>query len=169
VGDRGTQYIGVDNLKGETHSLTMNDAWDISGFTHRQVQFAAAAAPGAFEMGDFLKLLADLDGDDSFETTLAEFIPDGDQDLAWNGRKLNSLFQDDAGNDFYAFQDFFIDLEPLLPEDFGGDIRFRIEANTNDSAEEIGFDSLRVTGVPEPATMSLLLGGGLMLSRRKRR
>lgn len=150
IGERGTQYLAADNLQGETHALTLNDAWDISGFTNRQVQFAAAAAPRAFESGDFLRLLADLDDDGTFEATIAEFLPDGDGDLAWNGHKLSSLFEDDAGNDYYTFQDFFVDLEPLLPANFGGKIRFQIQANTDSSLEEIGFDSLRVTGVPVP-------------------
>ena len=148
VGERGTHYVAADGLGGETHTLTLNEAWDIGGFTDRQLQFAAVAAPGAFESGDFLRLLADLDGDGAFETTIAEFLPDGDGDLAWDGRKLNDLFEDDAGNGFYAFTDFFVDLEALLPGDFGGAIRFQLQARTDSPAEELGFDSLRVTGVP---------------------
>ncbi|NBB95618.1 MAG: PEP-CTERM sorting domain-containing protein [Planctomycetes bacterium] len=171
VGHRGTQYLAVDNLEGETHTLTMNAAWDISGFVDRKIQFAAAAAPGAFEGGDFLRLLADLDENGTFETTVAQFLPDGDGDLAWDGSgaKLNDLFEDDSGEDFYAFQDFFVDLESLLPGDFGGQIRFQIQANTDDSAEEIGFDSLRVTGVPEPGSMGFLALGALAILRRRRR
>ncbi len=146
-GERGSRFIAINDLGGETHRLNMNDFWDVREHTRRQVQFAAVAAPGVFEAGDFLRLLADLDEDGVFETTLAEFLPDDDGDLAWNGSKLNRLFQDDAGNDFYPFQDFFIDLESLLTNDFGGMIRFRLEASTDGDDEEIGFDSLRVTGV----------------------
>jgi len=169
VGHRGTQFLAADNLSGQTHTLTLNDAWVLSGYTARQVQFAAAAAPGQFEAGDFLRLLADLDGDDTFETVIAAFLPDADGDLAWagNGAKLNDLFEDDAGNAFYAFQDFFVDLEPLLPTDFDGTVRFRIEASTDSSQEEIGFDSLRVTGVPAPGTLGLLLPGLLCVLCRR--
>jgi len=169
VGDRGRHYVAVDNLVGETHTLTLAATWDISGFEKRQVQFAAAAAPGAFEAGDFLRLKADTDGDGTFETTIAQFLPDSDGDLAFSGtgQKLNSLFEDDAGADYFAFQDFFVDLEPLLPQNFNGSIRFLIEANTNSSAEEIGFDSLRVTGaavVPEPHGAALSVFALLVLS-----
>ncbi|MEM1095942.1 MAG: hypothetical protein AAGJ10_15195 [Bacteroidota bacterium] len=148
VGERGTQYVAANNLGGEMHTLTLNEAWDIGGFDNRRLQFAAVAAPGVFEPGDFLRLLADLDADGSFETTIAEFLPDSDGDLAWNGQKLHNLFADDTGTPFYAFTDFFVDLEALLPSDFGGTLRFQLQANTDDSAKELGFDSLRVTGVP---------------------
>lgn len=148
IGERGPRYLAIDNLGGEPHSLTLNAAWDIGAFTERQVQFAAVSAPGVFEAGDYLRLLADLDENGSFETTIAEFLPDVDGDLAWNGdgMKLNNLFEADDGTDFYPFQDIFVDLEPLLPTGFSGKIRFRVEAATDDSDEEIGFDSLRITG-----------------------
>ena len=149
-GHRGERYLAANDLGGETHALEINEAWDISNFHDRQVQFAAVAAPGVFEAGDFLRLKADLDGDDTFETTIAEFLPDGAGDLALDGSgaKLNAVFLDDDGvTEFYYFTDFFVDLEPFLSGGFGGTIRFRVEANTDADDEEIGFDSLRVTGV----------------------
>lgn len=158
IGHRGSRYVGVDNLAGETHALTMTAAWPINGFTQRQVQFAAAAAAGEFEAGDFLRLLADLDGDDVFETLIAEFLPDS----------AGNLVLDGVGQALTpTFEDFFIDLESLLPAGHGGSIRFRLEANTNTSREEIGFDSLRVTGVPEPAGLAMLGLTCLAILRRR--
>ncbi|MEM8864621.1 MAG: WD40 repeat domain-containing protein, partial [Planctomycetota bacterium] len=149
-GHRGRYYLAANNLGGQTYRLDLNRAWSIHGYADRGLQFAAAAAPGVFEEGDFLRLIADLDGDDQFETLLAEFLPDSDGDLALGGqggRKLNSVFLDDDGRTpFYSFEDYFFDLEKRLPADFGGTIRFRIEASTDSGDEEIGFDSLRITG-----------------------
>ncbi len=149
-GHRGLYYLAANNLGGETHALEIDAAWDISGFTERGLQFAAVAAPGAFETGDFLRLLADTDGDETFDLLIAEFLPDADGDLALDGPggvKLNSVFLDDDGTtEFYTFEDFFVDLESALPANFGGTIRFRVEANTDADDEEICFDSLRVTG-----------------------
>lgn len=148
-GHRGLHYLAANDLGGETHALEIADAWHIGGFGERGLQFAAVAAPGVFEKGDFLRILADTDGDDVFETVIAEFLPDEDGDLALGGEgvKLNSVFLDDDGKtEFYSFEDFFIDLESRLPSGFQDTIRFRIEANTDADDEEIGFDSLRVTG-----------------------
>lgn len=159
VGHRGARYLGADNLEGKTHALTLAQAWNLDGFTQRKLQFAAAGAVEQFESGDFLRLLVDTDGDDEFETTLAEFLPDNDGNLALggDGQKLD-----------YMFRDFYFDLEPLLADDTDGRLRFRIEANTNSGSEELAFDSLRVTGVPEPATAGFLgIGGALLLSRRR--
>jgi len=149
-GHRGRHYLAAGDLGGERHALQLAEPWQIGDFERRGLQFAAVAAPGVFEDGDFLRLLADTDGDGEFETPIAEFLPDADGDLAWEargGRKLNSVFLDDDGEtEFYSFEDFIIDLEPYLPEDFGGEIRFRVEARTDAEDEEIAFDSLRVTG-----------------------
>ncbi|MFN3151549.1 WD40 repeat domain-containing protein [Bremerella sp.] len=150
-GHRGQSYIAARNLSGEVHALEINDAWDIGGFTKRGLQFAAVAAPGAFEKGDFLRITADTNGDGEFETQIVEFLPDADGDLALGGsggRKLNSVFLDDDGKTpFCTFEDYFVDLEALLPVSFSGKIRFRIEASTDADDEEIGFDSLRVIGL----------------------
>ncbi len=60
---------------------------------------------------------------------------------------MNSVFLDDDGKkEFYTFEGYLMDLDELLPEDFGGSIRFRVEAATDADDEEIGFDNLRVTG-----------------------
>lgn len=143
VGHRGARYLGADNLRGETHALTLTEAWDVSGFTGVEVQFAAAAAEGVFESGDVLRLLADTDGDDTFETVVAAFEPDADGNLALDGG--------DAVLG-YMFTDVYVDLAPLLPENFGGTIRFRIEASTDSGDEELAFDSLRLTGTPSSAS-----------------
>lgn len=151
-GHRGQHYLAAKNLKGETHIHTIAEPWRIGDHTERGLQFAAVAAPGVFEDGDFLRLVADTDGDGEFETTLAEFLPDSDGDLALNGaggRKLNAVFLDDDGKtEFYSFEDYFINLEAVLPADFGGEIRLAVEMSTDANDEEIGFDSLRVTGKP---------------------
>ncbi len=84
-GHRGRHDVAANDLGGETHSLTIDEAWDISGYTGRGLQLAAVAAPDAFEPGDFLRLLADTDGDGEFETKVAEFLPDSDGDLARGG------------------------------------------------------------------------------------
>ena len=149
-GHRGLRYLAANDLGGEPHLLELFDSWSIGTHEDRGLQFAAAAAPGVFESGDFLRLLADANGDGEFETIIAEFLPDEDGDLALGGqggRKLNSVFLDDDGvTEFYSFEDYFIELDPLLPDDFSGRIRFRIEASTDSDDEEIAFDSLRVTG-----------------------
>jgi len=151
-GHRGKLYLAANNLGGVTRAVEMTDTWDLAGFEERGLQFAAVAAPGSFEDGDFLRLLADTNGDGKFDTVIAEFLPDEEGDLALGGpggRKLNAVFLDDDGRkQFYTFEDYFLDLEPLLPADFNGKIRFRIEASTDADDEEIGFDSLRVTGKP---------------------
>ncbi len=153
-GHRGLRYLAAGNLGGETHALEILAAWDIGSFEDRGVQFAAAASPGPFAAGDFLRLLADTDGDDHFESLVAEFLPDGEGDLALGGAggaKLNSVFLDDDGETaFSSFEDYFFDLEPLLPPNFEGSIRFRVEARTDHAVGEIAFDSLRVTGRPGP-------------------
>ena len=142
VGHRGTRYLGADDLEGELHALTLNEPWDLRGFNRLQVQFAAAALEGVFEAGDTLRLLADTDGDDTFETTIAAFHADTEGNLALggDGQALGPMFSD-----------VYIDLAPLLPEDFAGEIRFRVEARTDGDDEELAFDSLRVTGVPDGA------------------
>jgi len=149
-GRRGLYYIAANDLGGETHSLEMAGYWNLSGYKRRGAQFAAAAAPGVFERGDFLRLTADADRDGTFELVIAEFLPDADGDLALGGEggpKLNRVFLDDDGEtEFYRFEDFYFDLEESLPAGFGGNLRFRVEANTDADDEEIGFDSLRVTG-----------------------
>jgi WD40 repeat protein len=149
-GHHGLFYLAANDLGGEPHALQLNEAWDLSGFTDRTLHFAAVAAPGAFEAGDFLRLLADTTGDGNFNLVLAEFLPDADGDLALGGQggqKLNSVFLDDDGKkEFYTFEGYTLDLDALLPEDFGGSIRFRVEASTDADDEEIGFDNLRVTG-----------------------
>jgi len=149
-GHRGLYYLAAKNLGGETHALELNEAWDIGQHKQRGLQFVAVATPGTFEEGDFLRLLADLDADGQFETKVVEFLPDSDGDLALAGspeRKLNSVFLDDDGKKrFYSFEDYFLDLERMLPAGFAGRVRFRVEASTDSDNEEIGFDSLRVTG-----------------------
>jgi len=141
VGHRGARYLGADNLQGETHALELTAAWDIAGYEDLLLNFAAAAERGNFESGDFLRLLADTNGDGTFETKLAEFLPNADGDLALDG---------DGTALGYMFQDFRFALAPFLPEDFDGSIRFRIEANTDSSDEELCFDTLRITGQPQP-------------------
>jgi WD40 repeat protein len=138
VGHRGSRYLGADNLQGQLHRLTLNEAWDAAGFSDLQVQFAVAAARGAFEGNDLLRLEADLDGDGAFETTVAEFLPDGAGDLAFGGRKATPIFEDH-----------FVDLSPLLPTGWDGRARFRVEARTDSGAEELAFDGLRLIGVPD--------------------
>jgi len=141
VGHRGARYLGGDNLGGVVRALELNNDWDLTGHTELLVSFAAAAADNnVFESGDFLRLVADADGEPGFETTIAEFLPDDDGDLALNGtgQKLD-----------FMFRDFYFDLAPLLPAGFAGAIRFRIEASTDRGDEELAFDSLRVTGRPE--------------------
>ena len=141
VGHRGARYLAGDNLGGSVKALELNDDWDLTGYTELLVSFAAAAADNnVFESGDFLRLVADADDEPGFETTIAEFLPDGDGDLALNGtgQKLD-----------YLFHDFYFDLAPLLPAGFAGNIRFRIEASNDAGDEELAFDSLRVTGRPE--------------------
>ena len=144
VGHRGSRFLGADNLGGSNRTLTLNEAWDLTGYTDLQVQFAVAANRGVFEAneGDVLRLEADANGDGSFETKIAEFTPNPSKDLALNGTGAPLSLK---------FSDFFIDLEPLLPADFNNTIRFRIVANTNSNTEELAFDSLRVTGRPKVA------------------
>ncbi len=140
AGHRGTRYLGADNLGGQLAALELAGAWDLTGYTDIGLVFAAAAIPGEFETGDFLRLLADTNDDDTFETTVAEFLPDSSGNLALNGdgRALTAVFED-----------FVIDLGALLPEDFAGSIRFRIEAQNDSGDEEMAFDSLRVYGKRE--------------------
>jgi len=142
TGHRGTRYVGVDNLEGETHTLTLNDDWVLAGYRSLKVQFAAAAASGVYEGGDSLTLTGDLNADGTFETVIAQFLPDPDGNLALNGKALTP-----------TFQDFLIDLEPLLPVDHNQSIRFRLAANNDDSSEEMAFDSLRVVGEPIPPAL----------------
>ena len=139
VGHRGTRYLGADDLGGEAHALTLNEPWDLGGFTGLQVQFAAAALEGVFEEGDTLRLVADTDGDDTFETTIAAFGADAAGNLALEGgdQTLDPVFTD-----------VYVNLDSLLPEGFDGEIRFRIEARTDGDDEEFAFDSLRITGTP---------------------
>ncbi len=155
-GHRGPHYLAAKNLAGRRQAYEVGP-WQLHGYTERGLQFAAAAAPGVFEAGDFLRLLADLDGDGTFETTVAEFLPDSDGNLALNGedeRTLNSEFLDDDGTTpFYSFEDYFLDLEKLLPEAFVGAVRLRIEMCTDADDEEIGLDSLRVTGRAKDAAL----------------
>lgn len=149
-GHRGRHYLAVGNLGGETHSLELNQTWDLEGFEDLTLQFSAVAAPGVFESGDFLRLKADCNGDGAFDTTIVEFLPDHDGDLALGGeggRKLNAIFLDDDGvTEFFTFEDFYLDLDPLLK---GDSIRFQIEAKTDAANEEIGFDNLRISGTKE--------------------
>ncbi|MEM7698342.1 MAG: WD40 repeat domain-containing protein [Verrucomicrobiota bacterium] len=151
-GHRGLRYLAAGNLGGEIHRAETPESWTISGHETVRLQFAAAAAPSVFEEGDFLRLLADCDGDGQFELTIIEYRPDEDGDLAETygfARELNSVFLDDDGSTpFYTFEDVFIDLEALLPSPRPTEIRFRIEASTDEAGEEIAFDSLRLTGVP---------------------
>ena len=143
VGHRGARYLAADDLGGRTHALTLSEPWDASGFSDLQVQFAVAALRGEFEGDDGLRLLADLDGDDAFETTLAEFTPDTDGDLAFGDRKATPVFEDH-----------FVDLEAVLPAGFDGRVRFRVEARTDSGREEIAFDGLRLVGTPSQPTGS---------------
>ena len=138
VGHRGSRYLGADNLGGQLHRLTLNATWDASAFSGLKVQFAVAAARGAFEGDDLLRLVADLDGDGAFETTVAQFTPDAAGDLAFAGRKATPIFEDH-----------FVGLGPLLPAGFSGPIRFRVEARTDGGDEELAFDSLRLIGTPD--------------------
>lgn len=158
VGHRGSQYISIRHLGEATHSLTLNDTWDLRGYRSHQVQFAAAAATGQFEGNDLLRLRADLNGDGVFETIIAEFVP------ASNGNMVL------AGTDIAlspSFSDFYVDLEPLLPHDFNHTVCFQIEAWNSSVNEPMGFDSLRVTGViPEPAPLGIL--GGVLVPLLKR-
>lgn len=164
-GHRGTRYLAIDQTGSNVSTMTLNQAWDLTGYepSSLQVRFAAAAAVDQFETadGDFLRLLADLNGDGVFETTLAHFLSNtataGELTLVGGSQVLG-----------LTFQDFVIDLNPLLPVDFNGTIRFQLQAQTSSGNEEIGFDSLRVTGViPEPVSGMLLLLGSLCLLRRK--
>ena len=138
VGHRGSRYLGADNLGGQLHGLTLSAAWDASGFSDLQVQFAVAAARGAFEADDLLRLVADFDGDGAFEITVAQFTPDGAGDLASGGRKATPIFED-----------YFVELGPLLPAGWDGRVRFRVEARTDSGAEELAFDGLRLIGTPD--------------------
>ena len=141
-GHRGSGYIAADHLGNSDHALTLNETWNLAGFRNLQVQFAAAAATGEFDGNDYLRLKADTNGDGTFDTLVAEFLPDGDKNLVMSGtgRTLD-----------LTFDDFHIDLDPLLPPDHNQTIRFRLELWNSSTHEEIGFDSLRVTGEPIPA------------------
>ena len=141
AGHRGSRYLGADNLQGQLHALTLRDAWPTAGFSGLAVQFAAAALPGAFEGDDLLRLVADTDGDGAFETTVAEFTPDAQGDLAFGGRKATPIFEDH-----------FVELGPLLPAGFDGPVRFRVEARTDGGGEELAFDGLRLIGTPTGAS-----------------
>ncbi|MGF1453384.1 MAG: hypothetical protein ACFB21_15085 [Opitutales bacterium] len=137
VGLRGSRFLAIDELDG-VHALTLNETWGLAGYTDLMVHFAAAAADdGSFESGDFLRLLADTTGDGNFETTIAEFLANGNGRLQREGS--------DETLDF-IFQDFRLPLAPFLNS--SEQIRFRIEANNDKNAEEMAFDTLRVTGRP---------------------
>lgn len=143
-GHRGSGYIAARHLQNSDHALTLNDTWNLAGFRNLQVQFAAAAATGEFDGEDHLRLKADTTGDGVFETLVAEFLPDNDGDLAWtlpagSGRKLG-----------HTFEDFHVDLDPLLTSAYNQSIRFRLELWNSSRREEIAFDSLRITGEPIP-------------------
>jgi WD40 repeat protein len=143
VGHRGARYLVADDLGGQTHALTLSGPWDAASFSDLQVQFAVAAASGEFEGDDALRLLADLDGDGTFETVVAAFTPDADGHLASDGRAAGPVFEDH-----------FVDLGPLLPAGFSGRVRFRVEARTDDGREEVAFDGLRLIGTPAQPTGS---------------
>ncbi len=152
IGHRGSQYISMLQLGDSVHTLTMNEAWDLSGSTDLQVQFAAAASLDSFGTDDFLRLRADLNGDNNFDVIIAEFVGDAESNrMVLASDKSLSLNR--------TFTDFYFDLEPLLPTDFGHQIRFQLEASSKSDDASMGFDSLRVTGsaVPEPGALSMLL------------
>ncbi|MGF1531113.1 MAG: WD40 repeat domain-containing protein [Puniceicoccaceae bacterium] len=138
-GHRGSRFIAVDQLNGVEHRLTMIAGWPTAGFRKLHVQFAAAARTGQWEADDYLILEADVDDAGSYNVLIAEFRADLDKDLAQvgTGRKLE-----------HTFNDFLVDLEPLLPAGPRQPIRFRIRASTSSTNEEIGFDSLRLIGEP---------------------
>jgi WD40 repeat protein len=71
LGHRGQRFLAADNLQGEIHTLALNEAFDLSGEfdAQRQIQSAAAAEEGAYESDDFLRLLADVDGDEMISST----------------------------------------------------------------------------------------------------
>lgn len=139
VGHRGARFLAAGNLGGEVHRLRLHQPWSVSSFRELEVRFAAAGLVGHFEQDDFLRLSVDFDGDDVYETVLAEFRGDDSGSLArqQHGESLTPMFTD-----------FSIPLDTLLPANFSGQLRFQVEARTDAEDEELAFDSLRVTGRP---------------------
>jgi len=136
VGLRGRSFLAAGDLDGEVHSLTLSTPWPLDGHSHVVLSFAAAASRGVFEAGDFLKVEADADGDGTFETGIANFLPDRQGNLqSEGGEVLNEIFQD-----------FRVPIKPMR-KGKENELRVRISAQTDEPGEEIAFDSLRLTGL----------------------
>ena len=137
-------FSGLGPVTGGTLTVALaaeNGGWENSGFAQ-----------------DLFQIVADVDGDGTFETTLQGTDITGGKDIRVKGTPLTTTFTDFS---------FTIPDATSASDDLA--IGFRI---LNGGGEALGIDNVRVTGelIPEPATLALLgLGGAVMLSGRRRR
>ena len=127
-----------------------------------ELTVALAALNGGWENSgfgvDLFQIVADVDGDGTFEVTLQDTDITGGGNIEVKDTALTTTFTDFS---------FTIPDAANASDDLA--IQFRI---LNGGGEELGIDNVRVTGtvIPEPATLALLgLGGAMMLGGRRRR
>jgi hypothetical protein len=146
-----SNQLYFDSLGSGTGTSTLTwDAVDISGYTNVVVSlwWTTNGPRDAFEPDDFLKATVTHDAAGSPD----EFLN------AIGGSPTDPL-DANAG---------YVTASTSIPDSA---TTFTLTINTDVSGgdENIWLDSFSVTGVPEPATMSLLAIGGLALLRRRRR
>lgn len=136
TGFEGSVWYGGGDLDagfagGPPRLLNLNPV-DLSGQSNVELTIGLAARPTGWDDGiDFFKLRLDTTGDMNYDTEVADFQPlGGDLQDTISGLVLNTEFQD-----------------LTIPIPAGVDtLRLQIEGFSTATGEQLGFDSIRVTG-----------------------
>jgi hypothetical protein len=170
---QGTSYFAAQDLNAETGSNAVNPSTqtfggiDISGLT--DLSFSAYFAEDDSADGN-------EDWDSTTELLVEAQIDGGGYGLIFaiqnDGTTSNTVPQVDINLDGdgegAVITDALTEYSAAIAGT-GNTLDLRITYDMNDGDEDIAIDNVRVTGIPEPASLALLGAGGLMLLGRRRR
>ena len=169
-GADGGHFAGMDlDGEGATLPLVMDFAGiDISGYADLQFSIDLAEDDDGtnedWDLADYVHIQYQIDGGGFQDLIWIESIPDGD---AYNSvPALDNNF--DGDGDGTVITDTFATFNQAITGT-GNTLDIKIIWELDSGDEDLAMDNVTVTGVPEPATMSLLAIGGLVAAVRRRR
>jgi hypothetical protein len=116
---------------GPPRLFTLNPV-DVSAHDNVQLRFSAAARPTGWDEGqDLVTFSLDVDGNNNYETLIADFQPlGGDMNDMIGGTVLTDVFEE---------------IVISIPDNVNT-LRLQIDAFSTATGEQFGFDHLRITG-----------------------